>query len=118
MQSLLTFFLHLASKAWTVLVVAVLCGGTATVVYFSSAHAGSHSTPSSPATVVAAGHLGAPGRSAGLGHCAASVPVVPEANGGLVLIPVVAAMLAASSRRLWSSKAPAVSDDQQALGRS
>ena len=32
--------------------------------------------------------------------------LVPEANAAVVLIPVVAAMLFFSMRRLWSAKAP------------
>jgi hypothetical protein len=33
------------------------------------------------------------------------VPTVPEANAGVVLIPVVAAVLFFSTRRLWLAKA-------------
>ncbi|MBV9997915.1 MAG: hypothetical protein JO015_02270 [Verrucomicrobia bacterium] len=36
-----------------------------------------------------------------------SVPVVPEANAGMVLIPVMAAALCLSTRRLWVAKASA-----------
>ena len=32
------------------------------------------------------------------------ISVVPEANAGVVLIPMVAAMLVFSTRRLWAAK--------------
>jgi hypothetical protein len=38
--------------------------------------------------------------------------MVPEANAGQVLIPVMAAMLLFSSRRLWSAK-PSAADAGQ-----
>jgi hypothetical protein len=40
----------------------------------------------------------------GLNH-GRPLPVVPEANAGLVLIPVVAAILLFSSRQFWRAKA-------------
>jgi hypothetical protein len=66
------------------------------VFYFSSAKAGSNSTPRNPRVAVQPGHV----PDSGLGHQAASIPVVPEANPGLVLIPV-AGLLLLSARRLW-----------------
>jgi hypothetical protein len=112
MQSLLTFLLQLSGKAWATLVVAVLCGGTATAFYFSSAHAGSNSTPRNPTVAVQVGHAGDRGGD----HCTAPLPVVPEANAGLALIPVVAAMLLFSSRRLWATKPSFVADGPNAKG--
>jgi hypothetical protein len=43
-------------------------------------------------------------------------PVVPEANAGLVLIPVVAAILFFSTRRIWATKRSLAADGQQASG--
>jgi hypothetical protein len=43
-------------------------------------------------------------------------PVVPEANAGLVLIPVVAAILFFSTRRIWAIKRSLAADGQQASG--
>ena len=42
-----------------------------------------------------------------------SVPALPEANAGLVLIPIVGAVLFFSTRRLWRS-APQAGVDQSA----
>jgi hypothetical protein len=39
---------------------------------------------------------------------------VPEANAGVVLIPVVAAMLFFSIRRFWFAKAALGTEDQKA----
>jgi hypothetical protein len=114
MQSLLTLLLRLSAKAWAGASVIVLCGGAATVFYLSSAKADPSLTSGRTPTLVQVGRAGERGHGGGLNRCGGSIPVVPEANGGLVLIPVVAAVLAASSRRLWSSKAPAAGDDQQA----
>jgi hypothetical protein len=116
MQSLITLLIQLSAKTWAALVVAVLCGGAATVFYFSSANAGSHSTPARPPAVVQAGHIGNHDHSGGLEHCAGSIPVVPEANAGLVLIPVVAAMLAVSARRLRAAKASLGTEGSKAPG--
>jgi hypothetical protein len=41
------------------------------------------------------------------------VPIVPEANAAWVLIPVVAAMLFFSIRRLWSAKAAPGTEGQK-----
>lgn len=38
------------------------------------------------------------------GNGSSSVPAVPEANAGWVLIPVMAAVLFFSTRRLWPAK--------------
>ena len=35
------------------------------------------------------------------GNCDTPMPVVPEANAGLVLLPIVAAALFFATRRLW-----------------
>jgi hypothetical protein len=100
MQPLIAFLLHLSGKAWTVLALAVLCGGAATVFYFTPANAGSNSTQGNPTVVAQAGHAGDLGHVLGGGHYNPPLPVVPEANAGLVLIPVMAAMLFFSARRL------------------
>ena len=91
-----------------VIVVTVLSCGAATAFYFSSANAGSNSTPVNPIGAVQAGRAG----DCGPAHGGAPVPVVPEANAGLVLIPVVAAIFLFSSRRLWAAK-PAYSASGQ-----
>jgi hypothetical protein len=105
MQSLITLLLHLSTKAWTALVVVALCGGAATVLYFSPATDGSNSGPgNNPANLtvaIQAGRIAESGLGSGRGHQPAPVPAVPEANAGLALIPVVAAMLFFSARRLW-----------------
>jgi hypothetical protein len=102
MQSLLTFLIQLCGKTWTALVVVIISGGAATVFYFSSANAGSNSTPTNPSVVVQPGQVAKLG--AGAGCHPGPVPVVPEASAGLALIPVVAAMLFFSARRLWPTK--------------
>jgi hypothetical protein len=104
MQSLISLLFQLSGKAWAALVVAVFCGGATTAFYFSSANAGSNSTLGTPSAAVQVGHAGDFGRAGGLEHCSGSIPAVPEANAGLVLIPAVAAMLLFSSRRLWLVK--------------
>jgi len=105
MQSLISFLVQLSAKAWTAVVVVGLCGGAATAFYFSSADAGSHSPQANPSAAVAAGHAGRFSHVGRLDRSCGSVPLVPEAKPGLALIPVVGAMLAASSRRLWPTKA-------------
>ena len=114
MQSLFALLLQFSGKAWAALAVAVLCGGAVTVFYFTPAHAGSNPTAASPPAVVQAGHAGDFGPAAGGDHCGASVPVVPEANAGLVLIPVVAAMLFVSARRLWPTRRALAVEGQNA----
>jgi hypothetical protein len=117
MQSLLTFLLQLGGKTWTALVVAVFCGGAATVYYFSSSNAAPNSTRANPPPPVVAQSEQVAKLSGGTAGChPGSVPVVPEANAGLALIPVVAAMLVFSSRRLWSAKACAAANGAKALG--
>jgi hypothetical protein len=99
MQPLIALLTQLSSKAWVVIVVTVVSGSAATVFYFSSANAGS--TPpvgNPPVVVLQTGPVTLP-------NCGSPLPVVPEANAGLVLIPIVAAMLLLSSRRLWPAKA-------------
>jgi len=44
-------------------------------------------------------------------------PFLPEANAGLVLIPVVAAALFFSTRRLWPAKAAVIAREDQQAGR-
>jgi hypothetical protein len=109
MQSLLTFLVQLSGKAWTALVVAVLSGGGVIVYYFSSANAASNSIPANLPAVVP------PGPVANLGSPAdrhpGPVSVVPEANAGQALLPVMAAVAVFSSRRLWTAKSSAASDD-------
>ena len=103
MQSLIALLLRLSVKAWTVLVVTALCGGAVTVIYFSSANAASRSirgVQTNPAVAVHAAHAHDFGHGLGENHCGVPLPVVPEANAGLVLIPAMAAMLFFSSRRL------------------
>ena len=96
--------------------VAVLCGGAATVFYFSSANAGSNSTPGNPIVAVQTVHAGNPGGALGGNHCGVPLPVVPEANAWLALIPVVAAMLLVSSRRLWPARRALAADGQNLKG--
>jgi hypothetical protein len=116
MQSLITLLLHLSTKAWTALVVVALCGGAATVLYFSPATDGSNSGPgNNPANLtvaVQAGHVPDLGR----GHKIAPPPVVPEANAGLALIPVMTAMLFFSARRLWLAQRSLAAGGQDAKG--
>jgi len=116
MQSLLTLLFQLSAKAWAGVLVIALCGGAATAFYFSSANAEPGLTSGNQPALVQGGRAGERGHSGGLDRCGGSIPVVPEANGGLVLIPVVAAMLAASARGLWTAKAAAAGDDQKAPG--
>ena len=99
MQSLFTFLLRLLAEAWAVVAVATVCGAGATLLYFSSAKTGLEpgaANPAPPIVAVPAGSV--PGF--GAGRETAPVPAVPEANPGLALIPVVAAMLWFSARRL------------------
>lgn len=50
------------------------------------------------------------------GDIVASVPAVPEANAGLLLLSVVGAVLFLSSRRLWYAKPSLGAGDQKAAG--
>ena len=68
--------------------------------------------------MVQAGHAGDFGHAAGGGHGSAPLPVVPEANAGLVLIPVMAAVLLVASRRLWPARFSLAADGQNAQGAS
>jgi len=106
MQSLLTLLFQFSAKAWAGVLVIVLCGGAATAFYFSSANGEPSLTSGSQPTLVQGGRAGERGRSGGLDRCGGAIPVVPEANGGLALLPVMAAVLAVSSRQVWSAKAP------------
>ena len=113
MQSLLTLLTRWSAKAWVAALVAVFSCGTATVFYLPSATAGSNPTPGNPTvTAVQAGRV----LDHGLGHQAASVVVVPEASAGLALIPVVAAVLFFSTRRLWPARGALAADGQTAQG--
>lgn len=98
MQYLFALLTRLISKAWVVVVVAAVAGGAATVYHFSSANAGVFSPPAKPPVVIAQ-----TGPATLPNHCGPP-PVVPEANAGLVLIPIVAGMLVFSSRRLRPAK--------------
>ena len=116
MQYLLSLLLQLSAKVWTVVVVVGLCGGAATAFYFSSAQAASHSHQGNPSAAVEAGHAGRFSHVGGLDRSCGSVPVVPEANAGLVLIPIVAAALWLSSRRLLGGRPLLVAEGQHAKG--
>ena len=121
MQSLIALLLHLSGKAWAVIVVTALCGGAVTVIYFSSANAASRSTrgvQTNPAVAVHAAHAHDFGHGLGGDRCGVPLPVVPEANAGLALIPVVAAMLLVSSRRLWTARPSLGADGPTAKGAS
>jgi hypothetical protein len=109
----ISLFVHPSAKAWTVVVVAGLCGGAATMFYFPSAKAGSNSPQANPGAAVEASHPGGFSHVGGLERSCGSVPMVPEANAGLVLIPVVAAALFFSTRRLWSAKVTANPEGQE-----
>ena len=117
MQSLLTLLTQWSLKAWVAVIVAVFSCGTATVFYFSSANAGSNSAPGIPTVALKAVHAGHPGGTLGPERCTAPLPVVPEADAGLALIPVMAAMLLFSARRLWL-RPTATADGQNAKGAS
>ncbi|MBV9999366.1 MAG: hypothetical protein JO015_09670 [Verrucomicrobia bacterium] len=112
MQSLFAFLLQLFSKVWAAIALAFLTGGAAAVFSYLSADAGSTpKTGTQPVVVAPAGpftHSPA---------CNGSLPVVPEANTGLVLIPVVAAMLLLSSRRMLTAKAGEPSVDHESSTR-
>lgn len=99
MRALVALLLEFFGKSWLALTAAAVCCGAVTAFYsYSSlAHAGSNSTSGTPAMAVQAVQVSGPA----LGHQAASIPAVPEANPGLALIPIMAAMLAFSTRRLW-----------------
>jgi hypothetical protein len=119
MQSLITLLLQLSTKAWTALVAAVLCGGAVTVLYLSSANAGSNSGPgnNNPANLTVAvqrGRVADPGL--GCSHQTAPLTAVPEANAALALIPVVAAMLFFSARRLRPASRFVAAGGQKAKG--
>lgn len=120
MQSLITLLLRLSAKAWTALVAAVLCGGAVAVFYFSSANAdpnsGPGNNPPNPAVLVQRGQVPVPGL--GHGRQAAPCPAVPEANAGLTLIPLVAAMLFFSAHRRWLASRSVAAGGQSAGGRS
>jgi hypothetical protein len=77
-------------------------------------HAGSSSSrgndPANLTVVVPTAHVPAPS----FGHQTAPLPVVPEANAGLALIPVVAAMLFFSARRLWPARRSLAAGGQNA----
>jgi hypothetical protein len=116
MQSLVTLLLQLSGKAWAAILVAIFSCGAVTVFYFSSVNAGSNSTPGNPAVVVQTGHASDLGRALGGGHYNPPLPVVPEANAGLVLIPIVAAMVFFSARRLWPARPSFAAEGQNAKG--
>jgi hypothetical protein len=99
MQSLIALLIQLSCKAGVIIVVTVISAGGLALFYFSSANPGSTSPVTNrPVVVVQTGPI------TGLNH-GRPLPVVPEANAGLVLIPVVAAILLFSSRQFWRAKA-------------
>lgn len=105
MQSLIALLLQLAGKTWTSILVIVLSCGAVTLFYFSASNAaGSNSTPGTRAVVVQMGPTGHAGGTLCAAHGGGSVPVVPEANPGLVLIPIMAVVLFFSTRRLALAK--------------
>jgi hypothetical protein len=107
MQSLFVFLSHLFSKAWVTIVVTTIAGSAAFALYVSSVDTGTTSkTGGQPIVVVQPGPVAFPKHSG-------QPPVVPEGNAGLVLIPVVAAMLLLSSRRLLPAKASLVPGNQE-----
>lgn len=75
-------------------------------------------------SVLAHAAPGAPGVSNGNGNGdqngnnphLSSVPAVPEANAGLVLIPVTAAILFFSTRRIWVTRRSLAADGRKAPG--
>jgi hypothetical protein len=117
MRSLFTLLIQLSGKAWAAVVVAVLSGGAITVFYFSSVNAASNSGAVNRPAWGRVEHTGRLRGGHGPDHHSGLVPAVPEANAGLVLIPVVAAMLLFSSRRLWLVKPTSAADGQKAPGR-
>jgi uncharacterized membrane protein len=108
MQSLLTLLTQLFSKAWIVLVITVISGTATAVLYISSIETGSTAKGGSQPVIVQTG----PG-TVTTGH-SNPPPVVPEANAGLVLIPVMVAILVLSSRQFLPAKAGAALIDQGA----
>ena len=97
MQLLFTLLSQLGSKVWVVIVVTAVAG-TASAVFYFWPNGGPNSGPGGrPVQVVQVG-------PATLSNAGKPLPVVPEPNAGLVLMPVVAAMLLFSSRRLWSAR--------------
>jgi hypothetical protein len=106
MQSLFALLAQLFTKAWVVLVITVMGSGAVAVYYFSSADPKSTSHTGSQPIIVQT----SPVTNGGHGN---PMPVVPEANAGLVLVPVVAAMLLLSSRRLLSAKTGTTSADPE-----
>lgn len=110
MQTLIALFTQLFAKAWAAIVIAFLTGGAATVFWYSPANGGStRQTGTQPVVVARSGS----GTCSWDGH--GSLPVVPEANPGFVLIPVMAAMLLVSSRRFLAAKAADPSRDHEKI---
>jgi hypothetical protein len=93
MQSLFAFLTQLIWKTWIAVAVVAATGTAVTVFCLSPVKAGS-----TPPLVV----LSQSGHVADAGRCG-PVPVVPEANSGMVLVPVIAAMLLFSARRFWTA---------------
>jgi hypothetical protein len=117
MQSLLTFLIQLSGKAWAAIMVALICAGAVSVYCFSPASAGSDSDALNQPASAQVEHLGGFGRGGTPDHHNGSVPVVPEANAGVTLIPVIAALLILSSRRLWPAKPARAAADRRTSGR-
>lgn len=110
MQPLFAFLIQLASKAWISVVITIVSATAVAAVYLSPIGPGSDLKPGSRPV------LNVPGAPATHPGQCNSVPVVPEANAGWVLVPVVGAMLLFSSRRFRPAKAPAAAVDHTGLG--
>jgi hypothetical protein len=108
MQYLFALLTQLFTKAWVFLVITFMAGGGVAVYYFSLTNPGSTPSPTSLPVIAPIGPVTTTGHSSPL-------PVLPEANAGLVLIPVVAAMLLLSSRRFLPAKAGAICVDQRTV---
>ena len=107
MQFLISLLTQISYKAWVAIVLTVLSGGAVTVYFFSSVNAGSIPTEGNrPVVVFQTGPSTVPNHGGPL-------PVVPEANAGPVLVPVVACMLLVASRRLLPAKAAAAPAEAQ-----
>jgi hypothetical protein len=88
----------------------VCAAGVATLMLSVLAHA----APGAPGVSNGNGNGDQNGNNPHLGS--GPVPVVPEANTGLVLIPVMAAVLFFSTRRVWLAKRSPAADGQKTSG--
>jgi hypothetical protein len=117
------------SNLWAGVLATVGGGAAAAIcwVYFNSADTTSntaaasnissstlHSAAANTASAwVPVSQTGNVGHGSGQSHCDAP-PAVPEANAGLVLLPLVGAVLVFSARRLWRTKRSLAAEDQRA----